>query len=292
MPAARMTTWRGRRAERARPAKDAENAGQADGGQHTVSGPHGHASSVVGAVRRESRTPEEQIEDTRRVAAPSSREQKVVRNACVAIGETCGGGRQISDRFEELRAGANEWPGGDVGEVEVEAAQVVSVVLEVVSVEDQRLAGDGEVEHGRGVVGDQHVGGQVELALLGRRSETSTHRQRRARREPSGDHAVQPERAARGRRRAGRRRRPGRSATRSRDSPGVEDQVVAPGGGVEHRRRPVGDAELGAHPGADLVAVRASSGRRCADSRSRGSGPSNRKAWRSRSVLAGLGESR
>src|SRR5690606_1474903 len=54
-----------------------------------------------------------------------------------------------------------------VGQVEITAAQLVLVELQVGCEEQNGAAGDGEIEHRRGIVGDEHVGGEVQVGEVG-----------------------------------------------------------------------------------------------------------------------------
>ena len=183
------------------------------------------------------------------------------------------------ERLDHLVAGRAQRARRDLVEVEVEAANLVAVFGEVVEEEDDRLAGDGEVEHRRRVVGDQDVGGQVQVADVGIRGDVAAAIAERAERAPI--------------RWWGRRRSrwpsPSSAASRSTSScsakPSVAalvDEVVAPGRGVEDHRLALGRAERRADPRPNSPRC-GELRRRCADSRSRGSRPrSGRRGGRSR----------
>src|ERR1035437_9242576 len=73
---------------------------------------------------------------------------------------------QVPDRGQYLIRRGQERPGGLRLEGEVEPAQVVAVLLEVVGEEDHRPARGREVEHDRRVVRDEDIGGQEELGYI------------------------------------------------------------------------------------------------------------------------------
>lgn len=74
-----------------------------------------------------------------------------------------GGGLRVAQRLDDLLGVGEERSGGAGLEVEVEAAQGVAVVVEVPGVEEHGAPGLREVEHQRGVVGDQDVADEEEF---------------------------------------------------------------------------------------------------------------------------------
>ena len=97
-------------------------------------------------------------------ARPSSSEANFCAERLVAAGVLGRHAVEVGDGVDDLVGVGEERPGRLGLEVEVEAAQVVAVGLEVVGEEDHRAPGVDEVEHHRGVVGDEHVGDEVEVA--------------------------------------------------------------------------------------------------------------------------------
>src|SRR3954447_1199484 len=82
----------------------------------------------------------------------------------VAFGVESRDAVDVGERGRQLVHGPAQRPRRLGLEVEVEAAHLVAVVLEVIGEGEQWLTGDREVEHGRGVVGDEDVRGEVEVA--------------------------------------------------------------------------------------------------------------------------------
>jgi hypothetical protein len=74
---------------------------------------------------------------------------------------------KVNERVSERVGRTHDRPRRVLFEVEVEAAYLVAVPLQVVGEEHQRLAGHGEVEHCRRVVSHHHVGREVEIRDVG-----------------------------------------------------------------------------------------------------------------------------
>ncbi len=99
---------------------------------------------------------------------PSSNGLNFGRPGPVALGVL---GRYAVDGAPDLvghrRGAGHQRTGCELAEIEIGAPQSLGVVIQIGDEEDQRLAGDGEVEHRRGVVGDHHLGDGEQIGDLG-----------------------------------------------------------------------------------------------------------------------------
>src|ERR1019366_5530823 len=85
------------------------------------------------------------------------------RERCVRPAVTVLYLRDVLDRRDHLIGGTQQRAGCSGRKVEVEAAQVVAVLLKVIGEEQHRLASRREIEHHRRVVGHQEIPDEEEL---------------------------------------------------------------------------------------------------------------------------------
>src|SRR5919107_1399671 len=134
IPAARMTTWTGTSRPGAAGAGPVSSAVVARSASTVVPSSGGGPG---GCCRRE-----EQVED-----ALGGVPVLEVAEGGAEVGVAGGGALahpvEVGEGVDQLRAGLEQRPGRDLRQVDVEAAQVVPVVREVVGEEQDRLAGDG-----------------------------------------------------------------------------------------------------------------------------------------------------